>query len=218
MHKSISNILLVEDHPAMRDGLAAQIRIEPDLAVCGEAEDALEGLRLVQQLDPDLVIVDISLKSGHGIDLVRRIHEADPKRKMLVNSMYDEALYAERALQAGAMGYLSKQAARGTLVPAIRTLLSGKTYLSPEMTQKILTSRVGNRVQVGRCPIDSLSNRELEVLTLIGQGKTTGAIAKQLHLSVHTIDTYREKLKIKLHLSNSAELNRFAAQWVLESG
>jgi DNA-binding NarL/FixJ family response regulator len=137
---------------------------------------------------------------------------------MLVNSMYDEVVYAERALQAGAMGYLSKQAARGTLVPAIRALLSGKPYLSSEMTQRILKSRVGSKVHVGHCPIQSLSNRELEVLTLIGQGKTTGAIAKQLHLSVHTIDTYREKLKIKLHQSNGAELNRFAAQWVLESG
>jgi DNA-binding NarL/FixJ family response regulator len=218
MNKSISNILLVEDHPVMRDGISAQIRTQPDLTVCGEAEDANEGLRLVQQLDPDLVIIDICLKSGHGIDLVRRIHQTDPKRKMLVNSMYEEVVYAERALQAGAMGYLSKQAARGTLVPAIRTLLSGRTYLSPEMTEKILKSRVGCRVQVGQSPIDSLSNRELEVLTLIGQGKTTGAIAKQLHLSVHTIDTYREKLKTKLNQSNSAELNRFAAQWVLESG
>lgn len=218
MSKSTCSILLVEDHPVMRDGMVAQISNEPDLAICGEAEEANEALRLVQQLHPDLVIVDISLKSGHGIDLVRRIHESDPRQRMLVNSMYDETVYAERALQAGAMGYLSKQSARGTLVPAIRTLLSGRTYLSPEMTERILKSRIGGKVEVGKSPIESLSNRELEVLTLIGQGKTTGAIAKQLHLSVHTIDTYREKLKIKLHLANSAELNRFAAQWVLETG
>jgi len=217
MTKAAASIFLVEDHPVMRDGIASQIRSEPDLTVCGEAEDANEALRLIQQLSPDLVIVDISLKSGHGIDLVRRIHEVDPKLKMLVNSMYEESVYAERALQAGAMGYLSKQAARGTLVPAIRTLLSGRTYLSPEMTERILKSRVGGKLQVGKSPIESLSNRELEVLTLIGQGKTTGAIAKQLHLSVHTIDTYREKLKIKLQLANSAQLNRYAAQWVLES-
>lgn len=217
MTKVEASIFLVEDHPVMRYGIAEQIRNEPDLTVCGEAEDANEALRLIQQLSPDLVIVDISLKSGHGIDLVRRIHEADPKLKMLVNSMYEESVYAERALQAGAMGYLSKQAARGTLVPAIRTLLSGRTYLSPEMTDRILKSRVGGKIQVGKSPIENLSNRELEVLTLIGQGKTTGAIAKQLHLSVHTIDTYREKLKIKLQLSNSAQLNRYAAQWVLES-
>jgi DNA-binding NarL/FixJ family response regulator len=218
MLKTAARILLVEDHPVMRDGLLAQIRSEPDLEVCGEAEEVNEAIRLVQQLAPDLLIVDIALKSGHGIELVRRIHESDPKLKMLVNSMYDESVYAERALQAGAMGYLSKQSARGTLIPAIRTLLAGRTYLSPEMTEKILKSRIGGKIEVGRSPIDSLSNRELEVLILIGHGKTTGSIAKQLHLSVHTIDTYREKLKTKLHLANSAELNRFAAQWVLESG
>ncbi len=218
MSKDASSILLVEDHPVMRDGLAAQIQAETDLDICGEAEDANEALRLVERLRPDLVIVDISLKSGHGIELVRRIHESEPKLRMLVNSMYDEAVYAERALQAGAMGYLNKQSARGTLIPAIRTLLSGRIYLSPEMTEKVLKSRIGGKLEVGKSPIENLSNRELEVLTLIGQGKTTGAIAKHLHLSVHTIDTYREKLKIKLHLANSAELNRFAAQWVLESG
>lgn len=218
MLKTAARILLVEDHPVMRDGLLALIRSEPDLEVCGEAEEVNEAIRLVQQLAPDLLIVDIALKSGHGIELVRRIHESDPKLKMLVNSMYDESVYAERALQAGAMGYLSKQSARGTLIPAIRTLLAGRTYLSPEMTEKILKSRIGGKIEVGRSPIDSLSNRELEVLILIGHGKTTGSSAKQLHLSVHTIDTYREKLKTKLHLANSAELNRFAAQWVLESG
>jgi DNA-binding NarL/FixJ family response regulator len=206
MIKQPASILIVEDHPLMRDGLASQIANEPDLTVCGEAEDANEALRLVQQLHPDLVIVDICLKSGHGIELVRRIHDSDPKQRMLVNSMYDEVVYAERALQAGAMGYLSKQSARGFLVPAIRTLLSGRTYLSSEMTERILKSRIGGKVEVGKSPIETLSNRELEV------------IAKQLHLSVHTIDTFREQLKLKLHLANSAELNRFAAQWVLESG
>ncbi|MFM8572133.1 MAG: response regulator transcription factor, partial [Pirellula sp.] len=112
MLKTAARILLVEDHPVMRDGLLAQIRSEPDLEVCGEAEEVNEAIRLVQQLAPDLLIVDIALKSGHGIELVRRIHESDPKLKMLVNSMYDESVYAERALQAGAMGYLSKQSAR----------------------------------------------------------------------------------------------------------
>ena len=217
MTKPALNILLVEDHPLMREGIASQIESESDLVVCGEAEDANEALQMIEQLHPDLVVVDISLRSGHGIDLVRRVHESNPKLKMLVNSMYEEEVYAERALQAGAMGYISKQAARGSLVPAIRTLLSGRTYLSPDMTDRILKSRVGGKLQVGKSPVESLSNRELEVLTLIGQGKTTGLIAKQLHLSVHTIDTYREKLKIKLHLANSAQLNRYAAQWVLEN-
>jgi DNA-binding NarL/FixJ family response regulator len=202
----------------MRDGMATQISNEPDLAVCGEADDVAAALRLVDELNPDLVIIDISLKTGHGIDLIKQIRARHPKMKMLVNSMYDESVYAERSLQAGALGYLSKQTARETLIDAIRTVLSDKTYLSPEMTDRIVKSRVGGMIEPGKSPIESLSDRELEVLTLIGQGNTTGAIAKQLHLSVHTIDTYREKLKIKLNLANSAELNRYAAQWVLENG
>ncbi|MEX1027681.1 MAG: response regulator transcription factor [Candidatus Paceibacterota bacterium] len=212
------NILIVDDHPMMRDGLATQISNEPDLAVCGEADDVAAALRLVDELNPDLVIIDISLKTGHGIDLIKRIRERHPKMKMLVNSMYDESVYAERSLQAGALGYLSKQTARETLIDAIRAVLSGKIYLSPEMTDRIVRSRVSGMIEPGKSPIESLSNRELEVLTLIGQGNTSGTIAKQLHLSVHTIDTYREKLKIKLNLANGAELNRYAAQWVLENG
>ncbi len=202
----------------MRDGLATQISNEPDLAVCGETDDVAEALRLVGELNPDLVIVDISLKTGHGIDLIKQTRERQPQTKMLVNSMYDESVYAERSLQAGALGYLNKQTARETLIEAIRTVLAGKTYLSPEMTERVVKSRVGRKFVPGQSPIESLSNRELQVLTLIGQGNTTGAIAKQLHLSVHTIDTYREKLKLKLDLANSAELNRFAAHWALENG
>ncbi|MFN7875703.1 MAG: response regulator [Pirellula sp.] len=211
-------ILIVDDHPMMRDGLTAQISNEADLSVCGEADDVNEALQKVGELNPDLVIIDISLKTGHGIDLIKRIRERHPKTKMLVNSMYEETVYADRALQAGALGYISKQTAREKLVTAIRTVLQGRTYLSPEMTDHILKTRVGGMIQPGKSPVESLSNRELEVLTLIGQGTTTGAIAKHLHLSVHTIDTYREKLKIKLNLQNSGELNRYAVQWVLENG
>ncbi len=202
----------------MRDGLAARISNDPDLAVCGEAEDVDEALRLVGELNPDLVMIDISLKTGHGIDLIKQVRARYSKTKMLVHSMYEESVYAERALQAGALGYLNKQAARENLIDAIRKVLAGKTYLSPEMTDRILQSRVGGMIEPGKSPIDSLSDRELEVFTLIGRGQTTRAIATQLHLSVHTIDTYREKLKIKLNLANSAELNRNATQWVLENG
>jgi DNA-binding NarL/FixJ family response regulator len=137
---------------------------------------------------------------------------------MLVHSMYDETTYAERSLEAGALGYLNKEVAGKTVIDAIRTVLAGKTYLSPEMTDRIVRSRVGGRIKPGQSPIDSLSDRELEVLTLIGKGYATGAIAERLHLSVHTIDTYREKLKIKLNLPTGAELNRYAVQWVLENG
>ncbi len=155
----------------MRDGLTTQISNEPDLAVCGEADDVAEALRLVGELNPDLVIIDISLKTGHGIDLVKQIRARHPKMKMLVNSMYDESVYAERSLQAGALGYLSKQTARETVIDAIRTVLAGKTYLSPEMTDRIVKSRVGGMIEPGKSPIESLSDRELEVFTLIGQGK-----------------------------------------------
>lgn len=216
--KTPARILIVDDHPAMRDGLTTQICNQPDLSICGEAEDVVEALRLVGDLNPDLVIIDISLKTGHGIDLIKQIRGRHPKMRMLVNSMYDESVYAERSLQAGALGYLSKQTTRETLIVAIHNVLAGKTYLSPEMTERILKSRVGGMIAPGKSPIESLSDRELEVLTLIGQGQTTSAIATQLHLSVHTIDTYREKLKIKLNLANSAELNRYAVQWVLETG
>lgn len=218
MTSSPARILIVDDHPMVRDGLAARISNEADLTVCGEADDVDEALRLVADLNPDLVIVDISLKTGHGIDLIKQVRGRHAKMKMLVQSMYDESVYAERSLQAGALGYLNKQTARETVIDAIRTVLAGKTYLSPEMTDRIVRSRVGGMIEPGKSPIESLSDRELEVFALIGQGQTTSAIANQLHLSVHTIDTYREKLKIKLNLANSTELNRYAVQWVLENG
>jgi DNA-binding NarL/FixJ family response regulator len=216
--KRSARILIVDDHPAIRDGISTKISREPDLVVCGEADDVDPAIQMARELSPDLMIVDISLKIGHGIELIKRIRERNPTIKILVHSMYEETVYADRSLQAGAMGYLNKQSSGETLITAIRTILDGKTYLSPEMTDRILKSRIGGMVEPGKSPVDSLSNRELEVLTLIGQGNTTGAIAKKLFLSVHTIDTYREKLKLKLHLNNSAELNRYAAQWVMENG
>jgi DNA-binding NarL/FixJ family response regulator len=149
---------------------------------------------------------------------VKRLLTHHPKLKILVHSMYEEAVYAERSLQAGALGYLNKQHSRENLIQAIRTILAGNTYLSPEMTTRIVNSRVGGRaVGVGKSPVESLSNRELEVFTLIGKAQTNAAIAKQLHISIHTVDTYREKLKSKLNQANSAELNRYAVQWVLEN-
>ena len=215
---SLARILIVDDHPTMRDGLAARISNEPDLAICGEAEDVDEALRLVGELNPDLVMIDISLKTGHGIDLIKQVRARHSKTKMLVHSMYEESVYAERALQAGALGYLSKQTSSETMIDAIRTVLAGKTYLSPEMTDRVVKSRVGGMIEPGKSPIESLSDRELEVFTLIGQAQKSSAIATKLHVSIHTIDTYREKLKIKLNLANSTELNRYAVQWVLENG
>jgi DNA-binding NarL/FixJ family response regulator len=218
MTDDVARILLVDDHPIVRDGLMARISNEADLTVCGEAEDVNDTLKLVDELKPDLVIVDISLKTGHGIDLVKRLLKHHPQLKILVHSMYEEVVYAERALQAGALGYLNKQNSRENLIQAVRTILAGNTYVSPEMTTRIVNNRVGGRAAtVGKSTVESLSNRELEVFTLIGEAQTNAAIAKQLHISIHTVDTYREKLKSKLNQANSSELNRFAVQWVLEN-
>ena len=217
VHTTPTRILIVDDHPIMRDGLVSRITREPDLTVCGEADDVAEALELVAELCPDLVIIDLSLKTCHGIDLIKQIRKRYPKVKMLVNSMYEETVYAERSLHAGAQGYLSKQTARVCLIDAIRTVLANKTYLSPEMTEHILMNQVGGMGESQGSLVDGLTDRELEVLTLIGHGLATGTIANRLLLSTHTIDTYREKLKTKLRLDTGAELNRFAVQWVLEN-
>ncbi len=173
----LSRILIVDDHPMMREGIATQISHEPGMVVCGEADDVEPALAAAREQSPDLVIVDLSLKSGHGIELVKRLRERNSSTKILVCSMYDDAMYAERSLQAGAMGYVNKRNAGDTLIAAIQSVLAGKTYLSPEMTDRILKSRVGGLIQPGKSPIESLSNRELEVLRLIGKGITTSGIA-----------------------------------------
>jgi DNA-binding NarL/FixJ family response regulator len=210
-------ILIVDDHPMLREGLAMRISSQPDLKVCGEAASEEEGLVLVKQTNPDLVIVDIALKSGHGIDLIKQITAQHPKVKMLVVSGYDESLYAERSLRAGAMGYLNKQETNEKVIEAIRAVLNGQRYLSPKMTQRLVAQAVRGKDVTDIDPVRRLSDRELEVFQMIGQGKTTGAIARQLHLSVHTIDTHREKIRRKLGIRNSNELMQRAVQWVLEN-
>jgi DNA-binding NarL/FixJ family response regulator len=217
MNRTPSKILIVDDHPLVREGLAARIERQPDMELCGECDEVDDALRLVKTAHPNLVIIDISLKSGHGIDLIKQIHARDAKVKMLILSAYDESLYAERALRAGALGYLNKQETREKIVDAIRTVLAGDRYLSPVMTQRLVDKAVGGR-DIAASPFDALSDRELEVFELIGKGVSTSAIASQLHLSPHTIDTHREKIKTKLYLKNAAELQREANQWVLENG
>ncbi len=210
-----SRILIVDDHPIVRHGLAELIAEEPDLEVCGEASDAPDALRQVETSKPHVVIVDISLKSGHGIDLIEQIKTKDEKVKMLVSSIHDEALFAERALRAGAMGYVNKQEATEKVIDAIRQILRGEIYLSPRMSNRILHTVVGGD-RLDQDPIEGLSNRELEVFEMIGQGLTTKQIAGKLHLSPKTVETHREKIKMKLNLANSTELNHRAVQWVLE--
>jgi DNA-binding NarL/FixJ family response regulator len=210
-------ILLVDDHPLVRRGLADVIARESDMETCGEAGDVMEALQEVERTKPDVVVIDLTLKTGHGIELIERLKSRDPHVKTLVSSMHDEALFAERVLRAGAMGYISKQEPPDALVRAIRQVLRGEVYLSPRMTSRLL-----HRVAAGGTsqedPVEGLSNREIEVYEMIGQGLTIQQIAGRLHLSPKTVETHREKIKQKLNLKSSAELNRRAVQWVLERG
>lgn len=210
-------ILIVDDHPLLREGLRIRISGQPDLEVCCEAEDVDSALEHFKSGKPDLTLVDISLKKGHGLDLVKQIKAVDPDAKMLVISAYEESLYAERALRAGAMGYINKQECRENVVTAIRTVLEGHRYLSPKMNDQMLRMAVGGGEVAPASPVEALTDRELEVYQLIGQAQTTSSIARQLHLSPHTIDSHREKIKAKLGLENGAELTRHALQWVLEN-
>jgi DNA-binding NarL/FixJ family response regulator len=213
-----ARILIVDDHPMVREGLAARIATQGDLHVCGEAGNVREALLLAEQQRPDLAIIDISLKDGHGLDLIKQIRLRDERVKMLVSSMHEESLFAERALRAGAMGYINQQEAPEKVVEAIRQVLEGKMVFSSQMTERILHRAVGRPTPGSQSPVEGLTDRELEVFELIGRGMTTRKIANQLGLSVHTIETHREKIKSKLKLKNSAELGRHALQWILESG
>jgi DNA-binding NarL/FixJ family response regulator len=210
-------ILIVDDHPIVRQGLSALIAHEPDLEVCGGAEDVEEALRLVEQTRPDLVVIDVSLKNSHGIDLITEIKARDERIKMLVWSMFDEKLFAERSLRAGAMGYVNKQESIDQVVDAIRQVLRGEVYLSSQMTSRLL-HRIAGGAFLEQDPIQNLSDRELQVFEMIGRGMTTQQIARKLQLSPKTIETHREKIKTKLNLRNAAELGRHAVRWVLENG
>jgi DNA-binding NarL/FixJ family response regulator len=210
-----ARVLIVDDHPAVREALSIRISKQRGLRVCGEAADIAEALRLVEATDPDIAVVDIALKTGDGIDLIQRLKARNQRIRMLVWSMYSENLYAERALRAGAMGYINKEQATTTIVEAIRQVLSGKVYLSAAMTEKLLKRCVGQ--DPGRLPIETLSDRELEVFRLIGQGVKTQEIAAQLHLSPKTVETYRGRIREKLDLSDGTELARSAFQWVMEN-
>ncbi|WDI41730.1 response regulator [Bremerella sp. P1] len=215
---SPSRILIVDDHPIVREGLAARIDGQPDLEVCGEASGINDALSQYRSLSPDLTLIDIQLEDGNGIELIKEIYARNSAAKMLVVSAFDESLYAKRALRAGALGYVNKRELQDKVIDAIRTTLSGQRYLSPKIMQQLLSQVASNNTPVNEDPIQRLSDRELEVFQLIGHGKTTSAIAAQLQLSVHTIDTHREKLRHKLNAKNSAELMKLAVQWVLENG
>ncbi len=215
--RSPKKILIVDDHPSVRDGLSLRIALHSDLEVCGEADSEDEAYDLVKQSEPDLVLIDISLKSGNGIDLIKRVHSYNPDIKMLVVSGFQESLYAERACRAGALGFLNKQESSARLIEAIRTVLAGERFLSPALSRRLINQSLGVRDK-SKSPIENLTNRELEIFRLIGEGLTSGAIAERLILSPHTIDTHRENIKRKLNIRNAAELSRAAVQWILENG
>ena len=215
--KQVVKVLIVDDHPIVRDGLSMRISGQADMEVCGEAEDVAEALDLVRQTRPDLVVIDIALKTGSGIDLIKRIKVIDDSIRLLAISMYDESLYAERAIRAGAMGYLNKQVATRNIIEAIRQVLDGKIYLSPQVADRMLQlARSGERLE--QSPVDRLSDRELQVFELIGRGFSTREIAEHLHLSAKTIDNYRDFIKTKLNLRDSNELLRQSTMWVVDSG
>ena len=210
----MSRILIVDDHPLVRAGFAQLIGDCPDLDVCCEAGDMAEALRQIDNNVPDLAIIDLSLAGGSGLDLIEHIKSRDLNILMLVASMHDETLYAERVLAAGARGYINKQEAQDNIIRAIRQVLSGKVYLSEAMTDRMLSGMVDARID--KRDIDLLSNRELQVFELIGQGVTSSQMAIQLNLSVKTIETHQANIKKKLGLSSAHELNQRAIRWVME--
>ena len=210
----MSRILIVDDHPLVRAGFAQLIGDCPDLEVCGEAGDMAEALKQIEETSPDLAIIDLSLAGGSGLDLIERIRLRDKDLLMLVASMHDETLYAERVLNAGARGYVNKQEAQDQIIFAIRQVLNGKVYLSQTMTDRLLSSMVES---VGdKRDIESLSNRELQVFEMIGEGVATGQIARQLHLSNKTIETHQAHIKKKLGLNSAHELTQRAIRWVMD--
>lgn len=207
-------IMIIDDHPIVRKGISALLAQEADLEVCGEAESMGEALQVMDQSKPDVMIVDIALKGSDGLELIKSVRYQNEDVAILVMSMYDESLYAERALRAGANGYIMKEAVDDNIVVAVRRILGGDIYVSEGVRQRILQGLSSTRTDLHASPVDGLSDRELEVFRLIGSGRGTRQIAEQLHLSVKTVETYRAHIKEKLNLTNASELMRAAVQWV----
>ncbi|MGH8228390.1 MAG: response regulator [Steroidobacteraceae bacterium] len=212
----IRRVLLVDDHPIVRQGLRRMIDPEPDLAVCGEAQSEREARAAIRELDPDAVIVDISLVQGDGLELVRDVHAQRPDLPMLVLSMHDETIYAGRLLAVGASGYIMKQAASEQLLAALRRVLDGGTYVSEELTYQAVPGAEGEGAAgAASDPIGRLSNRELQVLSLIGRGLSSREAAETLGVSIKTVESHRQSLKRKLNLLSNVQLLRFSINWYL---
>jgi DNA-binding NarL/FixJ family response regulator len=211
---SKSRILIVEDHPIFRMGLEDLVNQEEDMQVCGHAEDVAAACKALRTLKPDLAIVDLSLRDSNGFDLLRQTLDVKPSIPILVLSMHDESVHAERCLLAGARGYINKEEASECVIRAIRQLLKGEIFLSERMTATVLKKFQARPDSLGTSPLQSLSAREIEVLYLIGKGMSSGAIANRLKVSVKTVGTHKERIKEKLGLKHTSELARHAVIWV----
>jgi DNA-binding NarL/FixJ family response regulator len=216
--KRHKRVLLVDDHPLVRRALTDLLAREADLEVCGEAEDRQETLAAVEASRPDLAIVDVGLKNSDGIALVKDLHHLHPRMPTLVLSMHDESLYAERAIRAGASGYISKQETPAKIIEAVRKILAGEIYWSEKVAAQV-ASKAARSVHGGDgSPADLLSERELQVFELIGSGASTSAIAAMLHIDVSTVETYRTRIKDKMNLSDARKLLQAAIRWTVAKG
>jgi DNA-binding NarL/FixJ family response regulator len=213
MTKSKTRIFLVDDHPIVRRGLQLLITLERDLMVCGEAESAPIALEKVLASKADLVVIDLALKAGSGLELIKQLRSQNSKLKMLVFSMRDEGIYAERALRAGANGYITKGEGTEKALEAIRLILQGKSYVSEKISAKMV-ERIAGGAASGQTAVELLSDRELEVLEMIGEGLGSREIAGQLGVSMKTIESHREHIKEKLGLTGASELVRYAINWM----
>src|SRR6516164_5169937 len=212
-----TRILIVDDHPLVREGLIGLLAAQSDFVVCGEAAGVAEARELVLSTKPDVVIIDLTLSDGTGLELIKDLRAKCPDIRLLVLSMHDESLYAERALRAGAVGYVNKHEASRTIVQAVRTILAGKLYLSPNMTELVVQRAFVAGADLSRPAVDRLTEREREVFELIGQGLSSRQIAVKLEVSPKTVETHREHIKEKLELTTAAELTKYAVEWVIEN-
>ncbi len=208
-----TQIFILDDHPIVRQGIGELINNENDMMICGGADNYQAALQAVETLKPDVILVDISLNGSSGLEFLKSLKVQYPDVKALILSMHDETLYAERALREGARGYIMKQEATEKIMDAVRHVMKGQIYLSDHMMERILEKKYGG-ISADASPIEALSDRELEVFRMIGEGISTSLIAKQLHRSVKTIETYRARIKVKLNLKNNMELIRLAMNWV----
>ena len=209
-----TRIYIVDDHPLVRHGLSQIVANEADMEICGEAEDSPAAIRGVGEANPDAIIVDISLKGANGLELIKNLKSIHEDIPILVFSMHDETIYAQRALRAGAKAYVMKKESPSKVVDAIRKIIQGEIYVSPSVADQVLHQIVNGPGNVSTSPVDRLTDRELEVVQLIGRGLSSREVAESLHLSVKTIESHRAHVKEKLGLRNATELVQFSVQWV----